>query len=48
MRRDIPVKTMLIPTRVPMAHAELSGQVFQIIMARMRVTMALIQSQMVP
>ena len=40
MRRENPLKIMLMPTRVPMTQTELTGQVRQIMMARMRVMAA--------
>ena len=39
MRREKPLKSMLMPTRVPMTQTELAGQARQIMMARMRVMM---------
>src|SRR5258708_13577286 len=40
MSRAIPLKIMLIPTSVPMTHAALSGQVRQIITAKIKVIIA--------
>jgi len=37
MRREKPLKIMLMPTSVPMTQTELAGQERQIMMARMRV-----------
>ena len=39
MRRETPLKIMLMPTSVPMTQTELTGQERQIMTARMRVTM---------
>ena len=44
----MPLKSMLIPMRVPMAQAELEGQVRQIMKARMRVMMPSMTSQKDP
>jgi hypothetical protein len=38
-RRDVPLNCMLIPTSVPITHSVLDGHVFQIMTARIRVTM---------
>ena len=38
MRRETPLKIMLMPTRVPITQTELTGQERHIMIARMRVT----------
>ena len=48
MRREMPLKIMLMPTSVPMTQTELAGQERQIMMARMRVTMPSTMSQPAP
>ena len=48
MRREIPLKTMLMPTSVPMTQTELAGHARQIMTARMRVMMASSRSQLAP
>src|SRR5258706_1474318 len=40
IKREIPLKSMLTPTRVPIAHSVLHGQVLQIRKARITLTIA--------
>ena len=48
MSREKPLKSMLMPTRVPMTQTELAGQERQIMMARMNVMMPSTRSQPAP
>ena len=48
MRREKPLKIMLMPTSVPMTQMELAGQERQIMTARMRVMMPSMRSQTAP
>ena len=48
MRREKPLKIMLMPTSVPMTQMELAGQERQIMMARMRVMTPSTMSQPAP
>ncbi len=48
IRREIPLKSMLIPTSVPMTHSVLDGHVLQIMTARIRVMIPSNSSQREP
>jgi len=48
MRREKPLKIMLMPTSVPMTQTELAGQARQIMMARIRVMTPSTMSQPAP
>jgi hypothetical protein len=48
IRRETPLKSMLTPTRVPIAHSVLAGQVLQIMKARITVTIPSKSSQPAP
>jgi hypothetical protein len=48
MSREVPLKSMLMPTSVPMTHSVLDGQVRQIITARISVITPSKSSQPAP